>query len=228
MRYSVLLFIILAASMNLAQDYYSISSKAFFEQGLADDTATLESLNLELLQAAIFHSTNLERSKKRQFKYGKNLEKGASFHSSEMESKGFFSHLNRKNKKYKTPFDRAEKFKANYIAVGENILEEIALDYKDNSVYDSELKNGIYVFYHHNNGKRVRELTYKEIADKMVDSWMHSPGHRANILSKKMNFKSKADLYYRLSRIIDPKNMGELFKVIFAYKSKNNNFKGFD
>ncbi len=51
---------------------------------------------------------------------------------------------------------------------------------------------------------------------------------RANILSKKMNFKSKADLYYRLSRIIDPKNMGELFKVIFAYKSKNNNFIGFD
>ena len=158
MRYSVLLFIILAASMNLAQDYYSISSKAFFEQGLADDTATLESLNLELLQAAIFHSTNLERSKKRQFKYGKNLEKGASFHSSEMESKGFFSHLNRKNKKYKTPFDRAEKFKANYITVGENILEEIALDYKKNSVYDSKLENGIYVFCHHNNGKRIRDL----------------------------------------------------------------------
>ena len=184
MKYSIFIFIILTAFISVAQDLYSRSSKDFFEQGLANDTANLESLNLELLQAAIFHATNLERSKKRQFKYGKNLEKGASFHSSEMESKGFFSHLNRKNKKYKTPFDRAEKFKANYIAVGENILEEIALDYKDNSMYDSELKNGVYVFYHHNNGKIVRELTYKEIADKMVDSWMHSPGHKANILSK--------------------------------------------
>ena len=170
MKYSVFIFITLTVSISFAQDYYSTSSKEFFEQGLANDTANLESLDLELLQAAIFHSTNLQRSKKRQFKYGKNLEKGASFHSSEMQSKGFFSHLNRKNKKYKTPFDRAEKFKANYITVGENILEEIALDYKDNSVYDSELENGIYVFYHHNNGKRIRELTYKEIANKMVDS----------------------------------------------------------
>ena len=184
MRYSVLLFIILAASINLAQDYYPTSSKAFFEQGLADDTASLESLNLELLQAAIFHSTNLERAKKRQLKYGKNLEKGASFHSSEMLLKGFFSHVNRKNKKYKTPSHRAEKFKAKYAGVGENILEEIALDYKDNSLYDSELENGGYVFYHHNNGEKVRELTYKELADKMVASWMHSPGHKANILSK--------------------------------------------
>ena len=188
MKYSVFIFITLTVSISFAQDYYSTSSKEFFEQGLANDTANLESLDLELLQAAIFHSTNLQRSKKRQFKYGKNLEKGASFHSSEMQSKGFFSHLNRKNKKYKTPFDRAEKFKANYITVGENILEEIALDYKDNSVYDSELENGIYVFYHHNNGKRIRELTYKEIANKMVDSWMHSPGHKANILSKNYTY----------------------------------------
>ena len=184
MKYSFLLFIILTVSISFAQDYYSTNSKEFFETSLANDTAKLESLNLELLQAAIFHSTNLRRSQKRQFKYGKNLEKGASFHSFEMESKGFFSHLNRKNKQYKTPFDRAEKFKANYVAVGENILEEIALDYKDNSIYDSELKNGLYVFYHHNNGKVVRELTYKELADKMVDSWMHSPPHKANILSK--------------------------------------------
>jgi uncharacterized protein YkwD len=184
MKYSIFIFIILNTFISVAQDLYSTSSKEFFEQGLANDTANLESLNLELLQAAIFHATNLERSKKRQFKYGNNLEKGAAFHSSEMEGKGFFSHLNRKNKKYKTPFHRAEKFKANYMAVGENILEEIALDYKDNSMYDSELKNGVYVFYHHNNGKIVRELTYKEIADKMVDSWMHSPGHKANILSK--------------------------------------------
>lgn len=184
MKYSVLLIIILTTSINLAQDHYSTSSKEFFEKGLADDTAHLEELNLELLQAAIFHSTNLERSKKRQFKYGKNLEKGASFHSTEMIVQGFFSHVNRKNKKYKTPSDRAEKFKAKYVAVGENILEEIAFDYKDNSMYDSELENGSYVFYHHNNGQKIRELTYRELADKIVSSWMHSPGHKANILDK--------------------------------------------
>ena len=50
---------------------------------------------------------------------------------------------------------------------------------------------------------------------------------RANILSKKMNFKDKADLFYRLKRLLSPNDMGELFKVIFAYKSKNKNFIGF-
>lgn len=51
---------------------------------------------------------------------------------------------------------------------------------------------------------------------------------RANILSKEMNFKEKSDLYYRIQRLIDPKIMGELFKIIFASSGKNNNFIGFD
>ena len=46
---------------------------------------------------------------------------------------------------------------------------------------------------------------------------------RANILSKKMSFKAKANMYYRIKRLLDPKEMGELFKVIFAQK-KNRNF----
>ena len=46
---------------------------------------------------------------------------------------------------------------------------------------------------------------------------------RANVLSKKMTFKEKANMYYRLKRLLDPKEMGSLFKVMFAQK-KNKNF----
>ena len=46
---------------------------------------------------------------------------------------------------------------------------------------------------------------------------------RANILSKRMTFKEKANMFYRLKRLLDPKEMGNLFKVIFAQK-KNKNF----
>ena len=46
---------------------------------------------------------------------------------------------------------------------------------------------------------------------------------RANILSKKMTFKEKANMFYRLKRLLDPKDMGDLFKVVFAQK-KNKNF----
>ena len=50
---------------------------------------------------------------------------------------------------------------------------------------------------------------------------------RAEILSLKMSFKDKADLYLRLKRLLDSKYMGDLFKVIFAHKSKSNNIVGF-
>ena len=50
---------------------------------------------------------------------------------------------------------------------------------------------------------------------------------RAEILSKKMNFREKSDLYLRLQRLLDPKYMGELFKVFFAFKSKKKLSLGF-
>ena len=50
---------------------------------------------------------------------------------------------------------------------------------------------------------------------------------RANILSKKMTFKEKADMFYRLKRLINPKEMGNHFKVMFAQKKGGNFSLGF-
>ena len=50
---------------------------------------------------------------------------------------------------------------------------------------------------------------------------------RAKILAKKMKFTEQSDLYLRLKRLLGPRYMGELFKVILAYKFDNNNFLGF-
>ena len=50
---------------------------------------------------------------------------------------------------------------------------------------------------------------------------------RANILSKKMTFKEKANMFYRLKRLLDPKEMGDLFKVIFAQKKGGKFSLGF-
>jgi NADH dehydrogenase [ubiquinone] 1 alpha subcomplex assembly factor 7 len=50
---------------------------------------------------------------------------------------------------------------------------------------------------------------------------------RAEIVSKKMNFKEKSDLYLRLRRLLHPKQMGKLFKVIFAFKLKKKFSLGF-
>ena len=50
---------------------------------------------------------------------------------------------------------------------------------------------------------------------------------RAQIMSNKMKFREQSDLYLRLKRLLGSNYMGDLFKVIMAYKFKNNNFAGF-
>ena len=47
---------------------------------------------------------------------------------------------------------------------------------------------------------------------------------RAEIISKNQNFLKKADIFYRLNRLIDKKQMGELFKVMLI-KNQKNKFK---
>ena len=47
---------------------------------------------------------------------------------------------------------------------------------------------------------------------------------RAEIISKNIVFSKKADLFYKVRRLIDEKQMGELFKVMLI-KNKKNNFR---
>jgi len=50
---------------------------------------------------------------------------------------------------------------------------------------------------------------------------------RAEILSKNMSFSKKADIYFRVKRLIDKSQMGHLFKVMFITNRKNKFKLGF-
>ena len=50
---------------------------------------------------------------------------------------------------------------------------------------------------------------------------------RAEIISKNQNFLKKTDIYFRLQRLIDEKQMGNLFKVMFINNIKNKFKLGF-
>ena len=68
---------------------------------------------------------------------------------------------------------------------------------------------------------------YKLDAEKIITQgkFLKTMGiiERANTLSKSKNFKEKADIYYRLKRLVHPNEMGDLFKVFFL-KKKGNKF----
>ena len=51
---------------------------------------------------------------------------------------------------------------------------------------------------------------------------------RAQILEKKMTNAEKKYMQETLVRLLEEKQMGNLFKVIFGYKNKNNDFFGFE
>ena len=76
-------------------------------------------------------------------------------------------------------------------------------------------------FFLKNNLKIKNLISQKEFLESMgiLD--------RAKIVAKKMKFSEQSDLYLRMQRLLNPKYMGELFKVILAYKFNKNNFLGF-
>ena len=67
-------------------------------------------------------------------------------------------------------------------------------------------------------GLKIDLTTQKEFLLKMGIK------QRAEIISKNQSFLKKADIYYRLKRLIDDKQMGKLFKVMLI-KNQKNKFK---
>ena len=51
---------------------------------------------------------------------------------------------------------------------------------------------------------------------------------RAEMIGKKMKFRDQSNMYLRLKRLLSPRLMGELFKVMLTYKPKSNKFFGFN
>ena len=51
--------------------------------------------------------------------------------------------------------------------------------------------------------------------------------HRAEIISRNKTFNEKADIFFRLKRLLDENEMGKIFKVMLIKNSENNFKTGF-
>ena len=118
-------------------------------------------LDIGLLNAAIFFATNAERAKYKlpMFQTSRALIACAFEHSRDMALENFFSHENPNDPTKRTPWLRMA---AKGLKDGER-AENIAM-------------------------RTTNGLTYLAFADEMVKLWMNSPGHRANILNRKLLF----------------------------------------
>ena len=77
--------------------------------------------------------------------------------------------------------------------------------------------------------KRIKNLEIDSINFTTQREFLLKMGilERAEIISKNMPFSKKSDIHFRLKRLIDKKQMGTLFKVLFATNKKNNFNLGF-
>lgn len=135
--------------------------KSFEQIKEANTIVDPNNYDLHLLNAAIFYSANKVREDKhlKALKYSAQLRDAAVVHSQQMVEKKFFDHMNNKIRKLHTPEDRMKLFGVtNADAMGENIDEYFI--------------------------PMPSKLTYVQLADKIIDEWMHSPPHRKTMLSK--------------------------------------------
>ena len=103
-----------------------------------------------------------------------------------------------------------------------------------NHKYSNLLKNiGKNDITHHVNfslfGKIINDLEKLDYNFTTQKNFLIKMGikQRAEIISKNLPFSKKVDIYYRLNRLIDDKQMGKLFKVMLIKNKKNNFNLGF-
>ncbi|WP_051287155.1 CAP domain-containing protein [Algoriphagus mannitolivorans] len=166
------------------QDYQKISPKIFFDQQSLDSPIDFKRLNYPLLQAAIFHYTNLERQKSGLplFQYSKEVEQTAIGHSQDMVNYNFYGHTSPIRFR-RTLRDRLNRSGLNPKYIGENICSTFGLQYQSGKKVSKPTKPGEFRYLNTSNRELIPPHTYRSFAQSVVKLWMESPGHRQNILN---------------------------------------------
>ena len=138
------------------EDYSDWSHNNFRQNQIFNQPFSNSNPDYLLLDAALFYMTNEERTKVgvNPMQYHKLLEVAAYNHSLKMATTGFFSHQNSKDASRASTSDRGKLAGVSNPSFAENIAS-----------------------YSPVSG------SYMQVAAKLINQWMNSPGHKANILS---------------------------------------------
>ena len=166
-----------------SEKYYSLTVDNFRDFAPFNETIDVNNPDIKRINAAIFYVTNETRVKRKlsYLDYNKKLEIMATNYSAEMAKYNFFSHTHPKSRKLKTPKDRALASGIENPYIAENIIEGYLLQYKNNTEVIADTPGE---FRDVKTKTKLLPHTYLSLADDLVDRWMHSKGHKANILSK--------------------------------------------
>jgi uncharacterized protein YkwD len=159
-------------------DYYKEhNSVSFWNISELSNSVRFQKLNIDLMNAAIFYSTNQERRKNNLpiCAFHPKLLDTSMLHSLQMKINSFFSHENQYERKYRTLSDRIESVFSNdfkgFMCAGENISDMKYLTAaKPPAIGLSQ------------------PMSYLDISQRIIEGWMNSEGHRLNILNPQFKF----------------------------------------
>ncbi len=173
---------------NWKYENYLLSYQDFLTIKKVNEQIDFSSINYPLLHAAIFYETNQERITAgfSELKFHQSLESAAYGHALDMRTYDFFSHSSVVAGK-ESVGDRARLAGFNWTRVGENIAISFGIDYKASTPVYTPDQNGGYFSYEYK-GNPILPHTYISFAKAVVNQWMNSPGHKANILNINYNF----------------------------------------
>ena len=195
-------FLFIAApvfSQNWIYSYYnSTTLQNFRTNKLFTETIDFYQIDYPRLNAAIFYVTNEERVKNNlpAVAFHKLLEDAAGGHSKRMVRLNYFDHIDPYNDLLKSPSDRLRFAGIANPYSAENIATPFAIKYKEGfTIYPLDRKNTH--FSYSPNGDAIPNHTYLSLAEYVVDLWMNSEGHRANILNPNAKQLGCGTFFYR-------------------------------
>jgi len=165
-------------------NYLSQDPQVFLAYEVLNRPLDFSSIDYELLNAAIFHLTNLERLQagKKPLIPSQEAMEAATGHAEDMVKHNFYSHTSPIRFR-RTVRDRLNRSGLNPPYLGENILSTHGIQYQEGKKVKKPTRPGEFRYMTASQVDPIPPHTYRSLAEAMVRLWMNSPGHRQNILN---------------------------------------------
>lgn len=173
------------------ETYKNYTWQTFYALPEVNEEMNLDKLDIDLLNAAVFYASNEQRAKKKKktFEFHGNLRDAATFHSKTMAQKNFFSHKNKKQRKYREFSDRIYHFGGDfYEYTGENIAQIGIFKLDQRGFFFTKKGPNGDIIYSGENGKLLEPHTYLSYAKLVVEEWMNSKPHRENLMADEFKY----------------------------------------
>lgn len=175
------------AAFGRDDDPFANSAEAFARRPDVRAAIDPQTFDPRLLAAAVFHETNLRRvqNRMRPVQHDERLDRAAGMQADIMARRKDLSHVNPDESNRRTPAERVRASGLTPAYVAENVATHFGIQYRSGTPAYPSVRSGRRVFSAAPGGPPIPAHTYLTFARSLLDQWMDSPGHRANILAKR-------------------------------------------